>query len=493
MPLGKVAERTIGYDEVRGQTGLEGAFSAYLKGKDGKRLAKKVNKGNWKPLLDAQINEDPRNGFDLVTTIDSRIQDLAHHALLQTLERYQADHGCVVVMDVQTGAIRAMANLGRNEAGNYYEKRNYAVWESTEPGSTFKLASMVVALEDGVADTGTMVETGNGIYEVYDKKIKDSNVKNGEGGYGRISLAKAFELSSNTGIARLVYENYKNQPDKFVDRLYRMNLNNQLGLKIQGEGKPHIPKPGDSDWSGVTLAWMSYGYQISLTPLQLLTFYNAVANNGVMVKPRFVEEIRSQGKVIETSDVVVLNPAICSRETLAKVKKVMTQVVERGTATNIHTNAYAIAGKTGTCQMNYWKQGKPDYQSSFAGFFPADNPRYSIIVVVNNPVSHIGYYGATVAGPVFKSISDGIYRMEAKPLKGPGSDLIALKDTPSHPEPEAGRACPSLLGLEGMDAVSILENAGFRVQIKGTGKVKKQDPPRGTPLQKRQTITLILG
>jgi cell division protein FtsI (penicillin-binding protein 3) len=493
MPLGKIAERTIGYDEIKGQSGLEGAFSAFLKGRDGKRLVQKVNQGNWKPLLDAAVNEDPRNGLDLVTTLDSRIQDLAHHALLATLEKYKADHGCVVVMETKTGAIRAMANLGRNAAGNYYEKRNYAIWESSEPGSTFKLASMMVALEEGIADTGTKINTGQGVYEIYGKKIKDSNVKNGQGGYGTISLAKAFELSSNTAIAKLIYEHYKNNPGDFVDRLYRMGLNKPLGLKIQGEGKPYIPQPGQPGWSGITLAWMAYGYQISMTPLQLLTFYNGVANDGVMVRPRFVEYIGSQGKVVEQSEVVVLNPAICSKETLNKIKAVMTHVVERGTAENIHTTAYTIAGKTGTCQQNYWKQGKPDYQSSFAGFFPAEEPRYSIIVVINNPESALGYYGATVAGPVFKAISDGIYRMEAQPMPAAGADMVALRQGKPQPEINAGKALPNLQGMEAMDAVSKLENAGFHVKLEGRGKVQSQIPAAGTHPGQRATITLILG
>ena len=416
MPLGKIAERTIGYDQSRGRTGIEGAYAHYLQGKDGKRLKQKVSNGNWKPVTDSYEIE-PEDGLDIITTLDTEIQDMVHHELLKSLERFEADHGCAVVMDVKTGAIRGIANLGRTEEGTYYEKRNYAIWESTEPGSTFKLASVMVALEDGVADTNTIVDTENGIYTIYGKKVKDSNVKNGKGGYGKVSLKRAFEVSSNVGIVKLIYDEYREDPDRYVDRLYSIGLHEPLELPIKGEGKPRIPKPGDNDWSGLSLPWMAFGYQVSFTPLQLLTFYNAVANEGVMVKPRFVERIQKHGRTVYEEDVVVLNPAICSDETLAKMKLLLEGVVESGTATNLQNDQVQIAGKTGTCQLNYWKQSTHDYQASFAGYFPADDPQYSCIVVISKPNYYRGYYGASVAGPVFKAIAENIYSDTPRTLK----------------------------------------------------------------------------
>ncbi len=488
MPLGKIAERTIGYDKLRAQTGIEGAFSHYLSGRDGIRLKQKVSNGNWKPLTD-HYEVEPEDGLDIITTIDARIQDIAHHELLAALERFEADHGCIVVMEVATGAIKAIANLGRTEKGTYFEKRNYAVWESTEPGSTFKLASVLVALEDGVADTNTLVDTQNGIWEIYNTKIKDSNYKNGRGGYGEISLKRAFELSSNVGIVKLVYEKYRHEESRFVDRLYTMGLNRRLGLSILGEGKPIIPQKEDPRWSGITLPWMSFGYTVSLTPLQLLSLYNAVANEGVMVKPRFVEEIRKHGRTIEENPKTILNPAICSQETLGKVRAMLEGVVQQGTAKNLKNAIVPLAGKTGTCQTNYWKQENRGYQASFAGYFPADKPKYSCIVVVNEPNYHVGYYGSAVAAPVFKAIAEKIYLDTPQEITPkPRENALAETRLPS----KEFKVLPNLRGLNGADVISTLENKGLRVLTEGNGKVHWQYPAPGTPLDQLKTVQIKL-
>ena len=413
-PLGKIAERTIGYEmqDKDGKflrVGLEGAFGQYLKGEEGRRLKQKIAGGQWKPINDNNEKE-PTQGFDIHTTINVNAQDIAHSALLEQLEKFEADHGCVVVMETSTGKVKAIANLGRTKLGTYYEKLNYAVGESHEPGSTFKLISIIAALEDKVVDENTLINTGNGELTFYGKyKVRDSK----KGGYGAITAGKVLEVSSNTGIVKIIYENYKANPKKFIDRLFNMGINKTIGLPIKGEGKPKVPYPNDSDWDGLDLPWMAYGYGVSMTPLQTLTFYNAIANSGEMVKPRFIEKI---GAIGESPQQIfrreILNPSICSNSTIKKVKNMMFNVVDKewGTANNIKDKDFAIAGKTGTCQVDYSKDDKEvQYISSFVGYFPADKPKYSCIVVIHRPNKKLGYYGSTVAAPVFKKIAKKIY------------------------------------------------------------------------------------
>lgn len=488
MPLGKIAERTIGRERNNFGTGLEGAYTSYLSGRDGKRLKQKISKGNWKPLND--LNEiEPINGYDLVSTIDSRMQDITHHALLEMLEKQEADHGCAVIMEVETGAIKAIANLGRTEKGTYFEKRNYAVWESTEPGSTFKLASVLALFEDGYADTNTPVDTENGIYDYRGSKIKDSNGK----GYGKTDLEVAFEKSSNVGIAKTVIDHYESQPERFIDRLYSIGLNKPLGLDIKGEGKPRIPKPADSDWSGISLPWISFGYQVSFTPLQILSFYNAIANDGILVKPKFLESIQEHGQSIEQVETEILNPAICSPTTLKKLKNLLEGVVQDGTAWRGADAICALAGKTGTCQLNYWKKETKEYQASFAGYFPANDPKYSCIVVVNKPQK--GYYGSTVAFPVFEKIAEDIYRNTPQAVKPAGGQLYALLEDEAELSANfisESALMPKLTGLNGPQAISLLENAGYQVKSEGLGKVVWQYPPEGSNLKSKPLIELKL-
>ena len=502
-PIGKIAERTIGYDRIdesgiRVGKGIEWSFRKYLNGKDGKVLKQKIAKGQWKPIRD--VNEiDPQDGYDVISTIDVYIQDIAHHALLKQLKEFKAEHGCVVVMETKTGKIKAISNLGKlKEADStYFETTNYAIAEAHEPGSTFKLVDMIALLDDHKIDTSKVYDSHGGIIAYGKDKVRDSH----EGGYGRISLARGFEVSSNTVMVQAVYENYRNNPQQFVDRIDKMGLNKPLGLPFQGEGKPTIPQPGEKSWNPIALPWMAFGYGVAVTPLQTLTLYNAVANNGEMVKPQFVSEIKEWNKTIKTYNKEVINPKICSDETIKKLKAVMQNVVKKGTGSKLYSKDFSMAGKTGTAQANYGKNGGNDkhYISSFVGFFPAEHPKYSCIVVVHKPnTSGNNYYGADVAGPVFKRIAQKIFTdspstNEIKNLnKKISKQELAYDDYKIKSNSEI-KVIPNLKGMSGMDAVALLENLKVKVKVIGVGKVKKQSIPAGEALDKNKTILLELS
>ncbi|MFT4983357.1 MAG: cell division protein FtsI (penicillin-binding protein 3) [Flavobacterium sp.] len=499
-PIGKIAERTIGYERktpagTYDGKGIEWAYRKYLNGKDGKILKQKIAKGQWKPIRD--VNEvDPQDGYDVISTIDVYIQDIAHHALLKQLQEYEADHGCVVVMETQTGKVRAIANLGKANDGTYFETTNYAVAESHEPGSTFKLVDLMAILEDKVADTSTVYDTHGGEIRYSGKAVRDSH----KGGYGKISLARGFELSSNTVMVQAVYENYKNNPSKFVNHVNSYGLNKKLNMDFEGEGRPFIPQPSDKNWSNISLPWMAFGYGVSVTPMQTLAFYNAVANNGVLVKPQFVSEIKEWNKTIVKMEKEVINPQICSTETLLKLKAVLKNVVKRGTGSKLYSKDFSMAGKTGTAQVNYGKDGGSGqyYASSFVGYFPADNPKFSCIVVVHKPSTvNNNYYGADVAGPVFKRIAQKIF------TDVPSTNEIKNIDRKVHKQEKnyntyfaklqkPQRSIPNVKGMPGMDAIALLENLGVKVKAVGIGKVKTQSLQAGQDIIKNTTITLEL-
>jgi cell division protein FtsI (penicillin-binding protein 3) len=500
-PIGEIAERTIGYERMTPKgyadgKGIEWAFREYLNGKDGKILKQKIAKGQWKPIRD--VNEvEPQDGYDVISTIDVYIQDIAHHALLKQLELYEAEHGCVVVMETQTGQVKAISNLGRGTDGFYYETTNYAVAESHEPGSTYKLADLMALLEDKKVDTSAVFDSHGGIVTYSGKKVRDSH----EGGYGKISLARGFEVSSNTVMVQAVYNNYKNDPSEFVNHLNAYGLNKRLGLPFQGEGKPSVPQPTDKNWSNISLPWMAFGYGVSITPLQTLTFYNAVANNGEMVKPQFVSEIKAWNKTIKKYDKQVINPKVCSQETILKLKAVLENVVKRGTASSLYSKDFSMAGKTGTAQANYAKNGGNDkhYISSFVGYFPADTPKYSCIVVVHEPsTAKNDYYGAGVAGPVFKRIAQKIFTdapsmNEIKNLdKKNGKQEKNYSDYYTKSQ-QKHNVVPNVRGMSGMDAVALLGNLKIKVKVIGVGKVKKQSLQPGESLNKNTTIILELS
>jgi cell division protein FtsI (penicillin-binding protein 3) len=495
-PLGRVAERTIGYDDYRGAPGIEGAYRSYLIGKNGYRLKQKIAKGQWKPISDNNEIE-PINGHDIVTTINVNIQDIAHHSLLRQLEFYEADHGCVVVMETKTGEIKAISNLGRSTNGKYYERLNYAVGESHEPGSAFKVMALVAALDAGVVDTSTVVDTGEGKYKMYGRYINDSH----RGGYGEISVARALEVSSNIGFARIIEENFGSNPQKFIDIIKNMNLDKPLGLPIKGEGIPVIPAPGEKKWSKNALPSMSYGYNLQLTPMQTLTFYNAIANNGEMVKPMFVKEIRNWDTHVESFQKTIINPQICSPETIKKVQEVLKNVVKRGTGQKMYSDNFSMAGKTGTARTEYWKSDWAEnklYISSFTGYFPAENPLYSCIVVIHKPKVQTGFYGADVAGPVFKDIAQKIYTSnhiihqinnKTPQFKGVQNNF----NTYFSQSNKEFNSIPNVKGMAPMDAIPLLENLGLKVKLEGKGKVVEQSLEVGEKLEKGKTIIIKLA
>ncbi|MEA1885626.1 MAG: penicillin-binding protein [Bacteroidota bacterium] len=529
LPHMRLAQRTIGYltkGAAGNVVGLEGAYDAELTGVSGSVLKQRLTGGAWMPV-NSENSVDPRDGNDILTTINIDLQDVAEAALERQLVKHNAHHGVGVLMEVKTGNIKAMTNLEIGEDGDYNESYNYAVGESTEPGSTFKLASFIAALEDGVINLDDTIDTGDGQVRYYDKTIRDAR----RGGYGKLSVKEVFEKSSNVGTSKIIYENYKGNPGNYVDRLYRMGLNDKLGIDIKGEGTPLIRYPGDRYWSGISLPMMSYGYEVQMTPLQLLTFYNAIANDGRMMKPRIVREIQYHGETIKKINPEVLNPAICSHSTIEKVKILLEGVVENGTAKNLDNETYKIAGKTGTAQIanekyGYKHGGKVSYQASFVGYFPADNPVYSCIVVVNAPSNSV-YYGNLVAGPVFKEIADKVYATRFfKSPQEPDYSLPRVKKgysddteylladlgvlhknatTETWIEPTRDgdtlkleklelieNLVPNVIGMGLRDAIFLLENSGLKVTAIGRGKVISQSLRPGVRIVPGSNIKIEL-
>jgi len=537
LPHNELAARTIGYlnQSTEGtRVGLEGSFNKDLAGKNGIVVKQRLTGGDWITVNDGESIES-KDGNDIVTTIDVELQDVASTALENQLRKHNAHHGCAVLMEVATGDVRAIANLESASDGSYHETYNYAIAESTEPGSTFKLASLMAAIEDGVIDTGDIVDTGNGTIKYYNKIVRDTK----EGGYGKISVKEVFENSSNVGTSIIINENYKNNPKAFVNRLYAMKLNKALDIQIKGEGEPLIRYPGDKLWSGLSLPMMSYGYEVQMTPLQILTFYNAVANDGKMMRPRFVTRIMRNGSVVKSYGTDVIINSIASRNTIRKAKAMMEGVVERGTATNLKNSNYKIAGKTGTAQIAYDKLGyrqgpRMSYQASFVGYFPAGNPLYSCIVVVNAPSNGV-YYGNVVAGSVFKEISDKVYATTF--YRDYKAENRVEKDT-EPVAPEAGNGLradinevlgefdvrykksskeewvatrengdtirlvgvhvkdglvPDVRGMSLRDAVFLIENAGLRVRYSGKGRVLRQSPQHGARAYEGSVVSLDMN
>ena len=531
-PYELLAKRTVGYimhDDYKSVVGIEGAYDNELKGVEGYRLSRKIRGDIWMPINDANEIE-PEDGQDVITTIDVDLQDVAENALLDQLELHKADHGTVVLMEVKTGKVRAIANLSKDEDGNYDENYNFAIGEATEPGSTFKLASMIALLEDGHVHPGDIVDIGKGETSYYGIKVVDSQ----HGSLGKITVQRAFEVSSNVGITKLVYESYKDKPEQFVNRLYEMGLNQKLGIEIKGEGQPDIKYPDSDSWSGISLPWMSMGYEVLLTPMQILALYNAVANGGKMMKPVFIEEIRSHGKVTKKGESEVLNNHICSRETLNHIKEMLEGVVDSGTASNLANSHYKIAGKTGTAQVSLSKEGYSKlYQASFVGYFPADQPKYSCIVVVNAPSKQI-YYGNVVAGPIFRDITDRIYvreyemhqdqtllteqTLQAPYSKSGSGDALAASfahlnltlqqqgdDSPwvsTRSTPEgvisssrliSSQLVPNVVDMGLKDAVFLLESKGLKVELNGWGTVRGQSQLPGGIIRKGTVVRLNMS
>ncbi|HLP73383.1 MAG TPA: penicillin-binding transpeptidase domain-containing protein [Bacteroidales bacterium] len=533
LPNDELAMRTIGYLNLGNEgneVGLEGSFDKDLAGKNGIAVKQRLAGGDW-ITVEGPGTIDSKDGNDIVTTLDVDLQDVAQTALLNQLRKHNADHGCAVLMEVATGDIRAIANLGMGDDGDYHEEYNYAVGESTEPGSTFKLASLMAALEEGAIDTGTIVDTGNGSVKFYNKVIRDTK----EDGYGRLTVKQVFEKSSNVGTSKIIYEHYKDRPKDFVNRLYAMRLNEKLDLQIRGEGVPIIRYPGDKLWSGLSLPMMSHGYEVQMTPLQVLTFYNAVANDGKMVKPRFVTAVLHNGAVVKSYEREILVNSIASRSTIRKAKAMMEGVVEHGTATNLKNPNYKIAGKTGTAQIakgsKGYRQAGLSYQASFAGYFPAENPLYSCIVVVNAPSNGV-YYGNVVAGSVFKEIADKVYstsffrdyklakdevkasapeagngyredidevlgNLDVKYRRTSGEDWVATRESGDTVRlagvKQKEGLVPDVRGMSLRDAIYLLESSGLNVRYSGRGKVLRQSPEHGARCFEGSTVSLDMN
>ena len=534
-PYNELAARTIGYVNEKENlfVGLEGAYTDVLTGNNGKLVMRRINHGDWIPIHDENEIE-PRDGLDIVSTIDIHIQDVAEHALLKQLLTHKAFQGCAVVMEVNTGHIVAIANLRYDSSdAKYKETYNYAVGESIEPGSTFKLASILAALEDKKVKLTDSLFTGEGYTRYYNREMKDVH----KIGNGRITVRDAFEQSSNVGISRLIHESYKKNPEEFINRLYSMSLNEPIGIKIKGEGTPKIKHPSKKQtWYGTSLPWMSIGYELTITPLQTLTYYNAIANNGVMVAPMFISEIKEGGAVIEEFDTRIINSSIVSQKTVDSAQSLLEGVVERGTAKRVFINSpYKVAGKTGTAQIaTGGSYNKTNYNASFVGYFPAENPVYSAIVVINNP-SAGKYYGSSVAAPVFKEIADNLYSTSLSlennnelatdnqsipvpkktvwtndiksiyaslgidnevPFPITGDWVKASSDESNITFDEVAfsqKRVPNVIGMKAKDAVYLLENSGLQTTISGRGKVKHQSIKAGKPISNNQSIKLQLA
>jgi cell division protein FtsI (penicillin-binding protein 3) len=532
-PFKILAQRTIGYAQREGAlpVGIEGSFNTILEGKRDnapKQLMLRVPGDIYIPINDlAEI--EPASGDDVVTTLDINIQDAAESALLNACETHNADHGCAIVMEVKTGKIRAMANIGRAQSegkSGYWETYNYAVGERVEPGSMFKLATFMAMLEAGeLDDFDEKIPVFGGKVKIYDEELVDAVPH----GLDSMTIRQIFAQSSNVGTATLTMKYFKSNPNAFVKQLRDFNLDMATGIEIGGEENPIVKNPDDpkSEWSGTTLPWMSIGYELLLTPMQMLTFYNAVANDGRMMKPYLVQRTEHYGEIMKEFKPYTIKRSIASNNTIRKAKELLREVVISGTAHNINTDNYAIAGKTGTAQLNYHKFRASKgirHQAGFCGFFPADNPIYSCIVVISEP-ERGGYHGAEVAAPVFRQIADKCFAMKAelhkpvnanKPLALKNSQLpsydagsqedmkeslrwLGLDFSPATDLDEWGvvvakdsigltmqnrvvgdKNIPSVVGMGLKDAIYLLENRGCRVRVEGVGKVRSQSLAPGT-------------
>ncbi len=517
-PHGELMRRTLGYyrpkegnaDEVR--VGIEGAFNSYLAGEAGEEIEQRYGNG-WKKT--GQIIRESVEGANVVTSIDREIQEVAHSELQQQLEQQGARNGSVVVMDVKTGFVKAIVSLTRASDGNYYESFNHAIGTKEVPGSTFKLASLMAALEDGRIKMTDKVNA-TGVYRFYDSEMTDH-----DGGYGVITIRQAFEKSSNV-ISKVIYDAYRHDQQAFVNRLRSFGLADSLGIELAGEAKPTLYYPGHPNWSGISVPWMAVGYEVQQTPLQTLAFYNAVANDGKFMKPQFVTEIRRGNEVVKSFEPVVLHERICSQKTINTLKDCLEGVMKEGTGRALKSSLFTIAGKTGTARIlnenrEYGDQGSYKYQASFVGYFPAADPIYSCIVVIAAPTREI--YGAKVSGTVFAAIANKVYASKLKYHKAINEAREQAKEAPVTQDGNridleralrimrvkytmnddgewlntykqdtgiemesryVGTATvPNVLGMSARDAVYLIEKTGMRVRVAGAGRVVKQSVQPG--------------
>ena len=537
LPYGELAARTIGYvrEEEDIFVGLEGAYNSSLRGSDGKQLVRRINGNFWMPIPSSD-NVDPVNGDDIYTSIDIEIQDVAENALKKCLIENDALQGCVVLMDVKSGFVEVMASLSYNEEKNKYEEAyNFALRHNVEPGSTFKAITMCALLENNPSlDIDSKLHLGTTDYKVFYKRtMRDSHRVTDEKGY--TTIRNAFEQSSNIAFATLVEDAFVDNPQKYIDFIYKTKIQEPLNLDIKGEAKPDIKTTSDKRWSKLSLPWMSIGYEVMMTPIQILTFYNAIANDGVMVKPQFVKEIRHGNEVKQTFDTIVINERIASAGTIETLQELLNGVVQNGTAKNMSKLGFSVAGKTGTAQISQGSAGynKKNYTATFVGYFPADDPKYSCIIVVSNPRGK-RYYGSSVSGPVFKEIAEKIYatrlgvvdetgEYQADCNSFVGSSMVYFNDFLDYCNMEnisfvdnvqdnewvsvnqandelfvnsvefEENIVPDVKGMNVTDAVYLLESMGWKVKFEGYGKVKSQSVKPNTELRKGSVINLFLS
>lgn len=528
-PFGSLANRTIGTiygrGEKGGSCGLELGYDSLLRGKKGYDTCQLLgNRWVYIPVV------EPESGVDITSTIDVKIQDIAERALRKKLVEIDAERGCAIVMEVATGEVKACANLTRRSEGEYFESENMAVGDMSEPGSTFKAISMVVALENGIARPTDTIDTKNGVLEMYGQKMRDHNYKaDGSGGYHKISVAEGIAYSSNIAVSKIIDDAYHKNPAKFVEGIYKTKINEPMQLEIPGAGKSRIRHPKDKKyWYKTTLPWMSIGYEIKMPPIYTLTFYNAIANDGKMIQPFFVKKISKNGETIEEFSARTINRSICSQKTLKEIRSMLEMVVEKGTGKVVGSPNVKIAGKTGTAQLQYGKGEIVRHQVSFCGYFPADNPKYSCIVVIRKP--NRGYpSGGTMSGKVFKDIAERVYAndtrlkidkmdndtlylpfvkagkisetkkvlskldIDHKMSQGEWAKFVSQNEKVEAKTLEINKDwVPNVVGMGAKDAVYLMEKAGLRVQIEGVGTVKSQSILAGRKAVKNQTVVLIL-
>lgn len=534
-PFGALAGRTLGIDrsniENGNSVGLEQKYHEFLLGEERLITKERLVGNTW--VGSPYSEELPLDGQDLFTTLDIRIQDIAHTALKSSLETYNADHGCAIVMEVKTGKIKAIVNLGKDKKDQFYEDYNHAIAERTNPGSTVKAAMLLAMIADKKVSLNTLVDLENGKKKYYDKWMRDDHPPK----ENEVTVQRAFEISSNVGISKLINESYKNDPWQLIDRLKSFGLSAKTEIDITGEPLPNIPYPNDGKWSGISLPWMAIGYELELTPLQLLTFYNAIANDGLRVNPYLVEKTARYAQVIQEFNKKEAQ-RICAEKDAIKIQKALRSVVLRGTARNISSDYLTIAGKTGTAILDGKKSNqKTDYQASFVGFFPAEEPHYSCIVVVNSLPNTGGYYGGEVAAPVFQEIAEKVFAKDIKlqevyqedtleelaqialpPTKsGVETDIVKLYEMLEIPHKKSTQASlvypslegaivnlkeyqlmengkvPNVMNMGLRDALFILENEGLKVRFKGAGKVIKQSLKAGATFDRGTEIEIELS
>lgn len=530
-PYGMLAYRTIGLWRENSQTiGMEATYDSLLAGEDGSRLEQKATGGVWMPIEGSEV--EPQNGKDIVTTLDIGIQDVAEHALMSVLQQYQCQYGTCIVMEVQTGKIRALVNLGRQEDGSYWEDFNYAMIP-TEPGSTFKLMTLLALLNDKYITVDDMVDAQGGAIRFGNRTMHDSHH-----GLGNITIKNAFAQSSNVAMAKLAHQFYSKNPQQFTDHLKKMHLHERTGIDLAGERRPVVLTPKSSTWSGTTLPWMATGYAVLISPLHTCMLYNAVANNGRMMRPYLISAVREYGKDIQTFQPKAIEEHIGDSATIAQLQACTREVAITGTGKHIRSPFYSFGGKTGTAQVadKGIKYSDGVYQGSFVGYFPAEKPKYTIAVVIRTRPHSSAYYGGTIAAPVFRMIADKIFANNMGTWDGPldslakvyGGPLLA-QAAPAHSydillnaigrrvtaRPEnnyiaqlsvdssknislrstgvAEGIVPDVSGMGLKDAVFMLERQGLQVQVLGRGTVRVQSLPPGTPIIRGQNILLQLS